>query len=192
MATNDVPGYKPENRDVLGMGAWAEAEDGSLIFVEGVEAARVVYAMFDLAATPPVQFRDAMNEWDFKKAYSWEPDADPEEALPADAPKRSKKAKKDAVALIQTAKVCWTWHDKTPFPWDRVMKGGAKPGLEYASAEGQLNAARRVAEALGLQAEAIQQRLMDDPEGSDRKTRKMLKLAKRLGKMLDTLPAVAG
>lgn len=31
MSTNDVPGAKTENRDVLAMGCWAEHEDGSLI-----------------------------------------------------------------------------------------------------------------------------------------------------------------
>jgi len=75
MSTNDVPGAKPENHDVLAMGAWAEHDDGSLIFVEAVEAGTVVYSIFDVQ-DPPVEYRDAMPETGFKERFSWRPGDD--------------------------------------------------------------------------------------------------------------------
>ena len=38
----------------------------------------------------------------------------------------------------------WCWHDKSPFPWDRIVKSGGKDGTRYASAEEQLTAAEQV------------------------------------------------
>lgn len=127
MSTNDVPGHNPANRDELAMGCWAEHEDGSLLFVESNEANRVVYSMFDMARKPPVEYRDAMAEVAFKKAFSWK-DEDDEK---------------------------WTWHDKTPFPWDRVIRAGASDGTRPAFAEHQMTAAERVAESLRLRGERV-------------------------------------
>ena len=125
MSTNDVPGANPAHHDELAMGCWAEHDDGSLIFVESTEVSRVIYSMFDMAKTPPVEYRDSMPEASFKKTFSWDP---------------SKKGSEK-----------WTWHDKTPFPWDRVIKGGFNDGQKVAvSAEEQLTAAERVAESLRL------------------------------------------
>lgn len=121
MSTNDVPGYNPANSDQLAMGCWAEHEDKSLIFVESVEAGRVVYSLFDLSGQLPLEFRDAMTEAGFKRAFSWPND---------DGDK-------------------WTWHDKTPFPWDRVM-GNFPSGTRVASAPALNTAAKRVAQRLGL------------------------------------------
>lgn len=121
MSTNDVPGAKPQNADVLAMGCWAEADDGSLIFVEAVEAGKVVYSIFDLAQDPPVEYRDAMAEGGFKTVFSW----------PTDTGDR------------------WTWHDKTLFPWDRIM-GEFASGPRPASALAQMTAAQRVATSLHL------------------------------------------
>lgn len=132
MSTNDVPGAKAQNRDVLAMGCWAEHEDGSLIHVEANEAGTVVYSMFDLI-DPPVEYRDAMPEAGFKKQYSWDPKA------------------KDLSALK------WTWHDKTPFPWDRIM-GTFPAGTKHVSAREAMTAAKRVAESLDLRAQAVQER----------------------------------
>ena len=53
MSTYDVPGSKAANRDVLVMGAWAEADDGSLIFIEGTEAGSVVVSHHE----PIIQIR---------------------------------------------------------------------------------------------------------------------------------------
>lgn len=119
MSTNDVPGYRPENRDELATGCWAEHADGSLIFVESTEGGRVVFSIFDMDKAPIVEYRDAMAEGGFKKAFSWDP-------------KQPAKAEK------------WTWHDKSPFPWDRIIKAGGKDGTKHASADDQLNAAERV------------------------------------------------
>ncbi len=80
--------------------------------------------IFDVATSPITEYRDAMPEDGFKKRFSWKP-ADPKS-------------------------VKWVWHDKTPFPWDRVIKHGASSGEHYASAHDQLNAAQRVAQSLNL------------------------------------------
>jgi hypothetical protein len=73
VSTNDVPGAKADNRDVLAMGCWAEHEDGSMILVESVEAGTVVYSIFDMAKDPVREYRDAINEWDFKQRFSYDP-----------------------------------------------------------------------------------------------------------------------
>lgn len=130
MSTYDVPGYNPANEDELATGCWAEHDDGSLIFVESTEASRVIYSIFDMAKKPPIEYRDAMPEATFKKQFSWTPGED------------------DNIDV-------WTWHDKTPFPWDRVIKAGATDGGRSAFAEQQLNAAERVAESLKLRGAAI-------------------------------------
>lgn len=132
MSTYDVPGANPANHDLLATGAWAEHEDGSLIFVESTEVNRVIYSIFDMAKLPPIEYRDAMSEVAFKKVFSWKPNSCDD--LPDEQ---------------------WTWHDKTPFPWDRVIKAGATDGGRPAFAEQQLSAAERVAESLKLRGAAI-------------------------------------
>ena len=124
MSTNDVPGANPSNGDVLKMGCWAEHEDGSLIFVKSTEGGRVIYEMFDRSRDPIIVFNDAMLEDIFKTKFTYDPNN----------PKGDK----------------WKWHDKTPFPWNNVIKAGARDGLTYASASDQLVAAVRVALSLGL------------------------------------------
>lgn len=134
MSTNDVPGANPSNQDVLAMGCWAEHDDGSMILVESVEATRVVYSIFDVAQDPPVEYRDAMPEDGFKKRFSW----------PNDSAMK------------------WTWHDKTPFPWTRVMQD-FPAGSRRVSAQDELNAAQRVAESLNLRAESVRERQREHP-----------------------------
>src|SRR5258707_185740 len=121
MSTHDVPGSNPANNDELGMGCWAEHDDGSLVFVESTEGDRVIYSMFDMARTPPVEYRDAMAQPVFEKTFGRESDAGP-----------------------------WTWHDKTLFPWDRVIKAGFPDGARSPSAEHTMTAAQRVADSLQL------------------------------------------
>ncbi len=120
MSTNDVPGANPSNHDQLGMGNWAEHKDGSLIFVESTEGNRVIYSVFDMSRDPPIEYRDAMPEVNFKKNYTWDP-----------------KVSSDK----------WTWHDKTPFPWDRIIKGGIKDGFRPAAAQHTVNAAQEIMES---------------------------------------------
>lgn len=131
MSTNDVPGYNPANADVLAMGCWAAHDDGSLIHVEAVEAGTVVYSIFDVGADPPVEYRDAMPERGFKEQFSWDPDDDED--------------------------VRWTWHDKQPFDWSRVMVN-FPAGQKHTSAVAQMTAAQRVAERLRLHAHAVTER----------------------------------
>jgi hypothetical protein len=130
MSTHDVPGYNPDNKDQLAMGCWAEHEDGSLILVEGVEGGRAIYSIFDMAADPPVEYRDAMPEDGFKKQFSYEPKASDKDDL------------------------IWTWHDKTPFPWDRIMDD-ITSGARHPSAAHTLTAAQHVAESLKLRAREL-------------------------------------
>lgn len=122
MSTDQVPGNKPETRDELALGCWAEHEDGSMIFVESVEDGRVVYSMFDLTETEIVEYRDSMSELGFKKSFSW----------PTDTGDK------------------WTWHDKTPFPWDVVIDLGAKDGRKFPHADALESAAERVARSRRL------------------------------------------
>lgn len=139
MSTNDVPGASKSNRDQLAMGCWAEQEDGSLIFIESTEGGRVIYSMFDIADEDnPVEYRDAMNVRAFKKDFSY-----------------NAKAKKS---------IKWTWHDKTPFPWDRIIALGSKDGVRYPSAGHLLSAAERVAKSRGLKAGRL------DPDDYEHKT----------------------
>lgn len=120
MSTHDVPGSNPANGDELKMGCWAESKDGSLLLVEGYEQGLCVFCLFDLSGPDPIQYRDRMVEADFRALFVPKAGDTPE----------------------------WTWHDKTPFPWDRVIKQGARPGLDYASAEAQLSAAERLRQRL--------------------------------------------
>lgn len=138
MSTYDVPGANPANRDQLACGCWAEHNDGSLIFVESTEVNRVIYSIFDMAKQPPVEYRDAMTEAAFKLAFSWRRGDDDDLSNDDDLPNEQ-----------------WVWHDKTPFPWDRIIKQGATDGGRPAFAEQQLSAAERVAESLRLRGAAI-------------------------------------
>lgn len=122
MSTNDVPGHNPANADELAMGCWAEHQDGSLMLVQSTENNRVIYEMFDMSAKPPIAYRDSMAEVSFKSTYSWG----------------------------AGARDRWTWHDKTQFPWQRVIDAGVADGPRPVSAEAQMTAAQRVAESLRL------------------------------------------
>lgn len=125
MSTQDVPGYGNASSDELAMGVWGEHDDGSLLFVESTENGKIIYSIFDMAQEPIVEYRDAMTEKGFKEAFSYSSD----------------KSKVDAG---------WVFHDKTPFPWDKVMKAGGKDGMRYADVVDQLNAAQKVAQSMQL------------------------------------------
>jgi hypothetical protein len=126
MSTNDVPGSNPDNNDELAMGCWAEHDDGSLIFVESTEVDRVIYSIFDVSRTPPIEYRDAMPTDSFEDRFGHDSDHGP-----------------------------WTWHDKTPFPWDRVIKAGIPDGVRLAFADHTLAAAERVANSLHLRGQEV-------------------------------------
>jgi len=128
MSTHDVPGANPINNDVLALGCWAEHDDGTLIFVQAAEGGRVIYSVFDMAEDPILEYRDAMPEKGFKEKFSYG---------------------KDTTDL-------WTWHDKTPFPWDRVIKAGARSGQRVADVEEELNAAKRLARSRKLHGDEVE------------------------------------
>jgi hypothetical protein len=140
MATHDVPGAKASNNDKLHGQCWAEHEDGSMLFVLSTEDQRVIYELFDLSKTDePVCYRDAMPIGDFYKAFSW----DDKTMIAETNGKRFNKEK-------------WLWHDKTPFPWDRVIDNKLlKKGVVAISAQHTLSAAARIAESLKLRREAL-------------------------------------
>jgi hypothetical protein len=149
MSTQDVPGHGSAKSDTLAMGVWGEHNDGSLLFVESTEGGRVIYSIFDMAQAPIVEYRDAMPEKGFKETFSF----------------GSKNSKVDNG---------WVFHDKTPFPWDKVMASGAKDGMRYASAKDQLNAAQRVAESMEMRGNTI----------DEDKWAHMLEVAGRKGKVI--------
>jgi hypothetical protein len=163
MSTNDVPGANPANHDELSMGCWGEHEDGSLVLVENTEGNRVIFSVFDVDKDPVVEYRDAMPEVNFKKQFTWNP-SDPKS-------------------------VKWTWHDKTQFPWDSIIKKGAQDGMRYASADGLKSAAQRVAESLTLLA-----REYDGRHGhmTDEETSRIAPVLSRIEKALNDLPRQIG
>ena len=124
MATCDVPGSNPANNDNLHPGCWAEADDGSLIFIEGISESenRVIYSVFDLTdKNNPIEFRDAMPKNGFESHFKW------------------KNNKTDM----------WTWHDKTLFPWEKIIDF-FPDGQKSPSINQTLSAAKRLAESRSL------------------------------------------
>jgi hypothetical protein len=135
MSTNDVPGAKKANKDVLAAECWAEADDGSLIIVRAVEAKRVVYEMYDLAPKGgPIEYRHTMDENGFKRAFSWTAGDDLDGV-------------DDKVQQSNVPKVRWTWHDKTPVPWDRIFRDFPS-GMRVPSAAQQHATAAAIDESL--------------------------------------------
>ena len=67
---------------------------------------------------------------------------------------------------FQKKKDKWVWHDKTPFPWDRVVDSGIPPGSRYPSAQHLASAAQRVAESRQLHGHDV------DPDEHAHKTAK--------------------
>lgn len=130
MATTDVPGANPANADVLHATCWCEHSDGSLLYVKGAENDQVVYELYDLAQAPPVFYQDAMRIDAFKKAFSYPP--------------------------VGVSKEKWTWRDKTPFPWSRVMKTFDRPIPVHSDVYDTLSAAARVAESLRLRKQKLE------------------------------------
>ena len=118
MSTYDCPGANPAYADELALGCWAENSDGSLIFVESTENGRVIYSMFDVSTDPITEYRDSMPEAGFKQTFSYG---------------------------VGVSNIQWVWHDKTPFPWDRIIRLGARDGVRHAHAQELLTAAQRVA-----------------------------------------------
>jgi len=119
MSTLDVPSFGSAKSDQLALGVWGEHKDGSLIFIASVENHRVIFEIFDLSGGKVVEYRDAMPEDDFKRKFSWS------------SPDKLKTGP-------------WIFHDKTPFPWDKVIAAGSPSGTRLASAQDVLDHADAV------------------------------------------------
>lgn len=126
MSTHDVPGANPSNGDTLAMGCWAEHADGSLILVQSTESGAAI------------KDRVVYDIFDMsRKPVLFYRDAMPRKAFDK-----------------RYSKPDWTWHDKTPFDWDRVIAVGA-PRPQHADAREFVSEAQRVADALGLEAREL-------------------------------------
>jgi hypothetical protein len=132
MATTAVPGADPRNLDDLSVGCWAEDAKGtSLIHVIGHEGGSVIFQLYDLEQDPPLFYQDAMLEKEFKGFFSVPP--------------------------IGTSEVRWTWHDKTTFDWNRVMKRLSMKTPNYADVEDQLTITQKIAQTLGMRGRRLAQ-----------------------------------
>jgi len=151
MSTHDVPGANKANHDVLTAGCWAEHEDGSLLFVKGTEQGQVVYELYDLAQDPPVYYQDAMTDTTFKDQFSFR---------------------------AGISDIDWVWHDKSPFPWSRVMRTFERPAPLHADVQDMLSAAARVAESLKLRAQGLDQNAVSGR--TERSTSKQRSILERL------------
>lgn len=137
MATSDVPGAKASNNDKLHRGCWAEHADGSLIYIKDIdENDRVIFEIYDLALNPPAYYPHALAKTDFEKKFSYNKQSD----------------------------IKWTWHDKTAFPWDNVMKAIDSP-LPVMSVADQISAAERVANSLRSRMHNLDTQHVEDLSG---------------------------
>lgn len=170
MSTNDVPGANPVNNDELGVGCWAEHADGSLLFVQGTENDSVIYSMFDLSKQPLSEWRDMMPIGDFEIMFS----CSAKDIHKAVTDSKGRSIKKEQ----------WTWHDKTAFPWDRVIKAGAMSGARFASAADVMTAAERIAGNLHLRAKKVN---LDEIKDRTDQTRKK-SLKQSLKDFIDSFP----
>lgn len=96
MATYDVPGANPVHNDELGVGNWAEHNDGSLILINSLNDERVIFSIFDMIKG--VEHRSTMPVDEFNRQFSMNLEKQPGELDDK-----------------------WLWHDKTEFPWDRLF-----------------------------------------------------------------------
>jgi hypothetical protein len=116
MSTSDVPGKRESNRDTLHAGCWAEHKDGSLILVESTEIGKgggnVLYSTFSLGSTVS-EYRAAETISKFSSMFSYDPAKDKSRG-------GTEPGQGDGVSEE------WTWHDKTPFPWQRVIDAGVR------------------------------------------------------------------
>jgi len=130
MSTNAVPGANPVNKEYLDRGAWAEDKDQtSLVHVIGKEAGSIVFQIYDLSEDPIIFYQDAMIESEFKNFFSVPP--------------------------VGTSDVVWTWHDKTDFPFDRVMKRFSSKASHHADVKDQLSVAQRIAAKLHIKGKRL-------------------------------------
>ena len=167
MSTQCAPGYKGSNsdsaNDVLFKGCWAEADAESLLFVEDIDEKDniVIFNIFDLSKDPILDYRDSMTIDDFKEEFSY-------------GSKMNKKIKGNK----------WTWHDKTKFPWKKIIKAGGQDGMRIAEANQVLSLAAQLAAHKHLRGNPVDKqdklKYLDPEEKSN-----MKKLVAKLKNVLD-------
>ena len=123
MSTNDVPGAVKRNHDDLHQECWAEADDGSLLRIEGITRGKVYFTLYD-PKDPGFKYVTGMVEDEFKRHFSFDP-------------------KKTGSLAIK-----WTWHDKTPWPFERVIDMGIKEGHQRVFAADVITNGKQVADHL--------------------------------------------
>ena len=133
MSTCDVPGLDTKastsKMDELAIGVWGDHTDGSLILVEGIEQGRVVFSIFDMSPTPPMEYRDSLPEVQFKRQFSFN----------------------SSDSIVKDG---WSWHDKTQFPWSRIMDN-FPDGTRYPSADMAMNEAQRISRLKALRGSVV-------------------------------------
>jgi len=133
MSTCDVPGYddikSDAKQDKLRIGVWGEHTDGSQILIEGVEQGRVVFSIFDMSVSPPMEYRDSLPERQFKQQFSFN----------------------SKYSIVDGG---WRWHDKTQFPWNKIMDH-FPDGTRFPSADIVLNEAQRIVKLKNLRGDII-------------------------------------
>lgn len=173
MSTNDVPGHNSANRDELRAGCWAEHQDGSLIYIYAVEADMVSYRIFDMTKSPPLEYLDRMAVKEFGELFS----CDPKDVERVVAVARGK-------GKARVTKQLYTWHDKTPFPVERILDEGIDPGPKVSPAPHVMrSAAHKVAEALRLRAKDV------DPGDYEHRADKnvAMTIGQKIGRAIDAL-----
>jgi len=137
MATNDVPGSNPQNNDTLKPGCWAEHDDGSLIFVKDIdEHDRVIFDVYDLGgAVPRIFYPTPLARKKFNETFSFK------------ATRRRKST--DAEPVL------WTWHDKSPFPWNKVSRSVDSISAPVETSGAEPTAAERIAVDLQMRMSTV-------------------------------------
>lgn len=142
MSTNDVPGANPANGDQLRPGCWAEAPDGRMLLnVEAVNEDRVIFSYFLLNTKPVTSGRFASPRDVFMRKFSFR-----EEEKKSMWGRGKKKG--DDSTIDDKGNIKWTWHDKTAFPWNRIIEAGLPEGMQYALTEDQITDAMKQLDAL--------------------------------------------
>lgn len=96
MSTPFVPGANPANRDKLSIGNWAEADEGNSL------------VLVEGLDTDGQKNRVVYTLFDLRQGQEY------------------RSYKKRSEFDKRFSKSGWTWHDKTPFPWQKIADAGVR------------------------------------------------------------------